>query len=153
MKVNDRAPGFLLPDENDRQVALQDYAGRYVVLYFFPKADTPGCTLEACGFRDSYARIQRAGAVVLGISADTPEKQLEFQKKYNLPFSLLSDRKGIVCRAYGVLRGGSASGTTSTSIERTTFVIGRDGRIVKIFPKVKPQGHAEEVWIALQTGR
>jgi len=150
MQVNDRAPGFILPDEHGRQVSLSDYLGKYVVLYFFPKADTPGCTVEACGFRDAYSRIQKSGAVVLGISADTPEKQLQFKEKYNLPFTLLADTKRMVCETYGVLRERDVSGRTSMGIERTTFLIGPDGRIAKIFPKVRAQGHAEEVWGALQ---
>jgi peroxiredoxin Q/BCP len=150
MQVNDKAPGFMLPDENGMQVSLDDYSGKYVVLFFFPKADTPGCTTEVCTFRDAYYRIERAGAVILGISADPPEKQLQFKEKNNLPFSLLSDRKHLVCENYGVLRDRSSRGTVSVGIERTTFLISPGGRIVRIFQKVRPQGHGDEVWAALQ---
>ena len=150
MQVNDKAPGFMLPDEHGRHVSLSDYYGKYVVLFFFPKADTPGCTTEVCGFRDAYDRIERAGAVILGISGDPPEKLLEFKEKYKLPFSLLADRKHMVCDNYGVLRDRSSRGAVSVGIDRTTFLISPDGKIVRIFQKVKPQGHGNEVWAALQ---
>ena len=150
MQVNDRAPEFNVPDENGRQVALKDYRGRNVVLFFFPKADTPGCTIEACGFRDAYSRIQTAGAVVLGISADPPEKQKKFREKYNLPYTLLADTDRKVCEAYGVLKEKNMYGKKSIGIERTTFVIGPDGKIARKFAKIKVEGHADEVMAALK---
>lgn len=149
MEINDQAPIFSLPDENGQSISLRDYRGRHVVLYFFPKADTPGCTIEACGFRDAYSKIQKAGAVVLGISADTAEKQKKFKEKYNLPFTLLADSQRQVCQQYDVLKEKNMYGKKTIGIERTTFLIGPEGQIMRIFPAVKAQGHAEEVLAAL----
>lgn len=116
-----------------------------------PKADTPGCTVEACNFRDEHTKLQKAGAVILGVSADPPQKQKKFQDKYELPFSLLGDVDKQVCNAYGVIKEKTMYGKKVMGIERTTFVIGPDGNVRHVFHKVKPEGHADEV-LAVITG-
>jgi peroxiredoxin Q/BCP len=151
MNVNDEAPDFTLPDENGKQVSLKDFRGKTVVLFFYPKADTPGWTIEACGFRDAYKKLQKTGAVILGISADSPDKQKKFQGKYDLPYTLLADTDKKVGEAFGVIKEKNMYGNKVMGIERTTFVIGPDGRIAHIFPKVKAEGHAEEVLEYLKT--
>jgi len=116
-----------------------------VVLFFYPKADTPGCTKEACGFRDAYSLIKKTGAVLYGISADSPEKQKKFQQKYHLPYSLLADTDKKICNGFGVIKDKTMYGRIFKGISRMTFVIGPDGKVEHIFDKVKPVGHAEEV--------
>jgi peroxiredoxin Q/BCP len=153
MDVNDKAPDFTLPDENEKPVSLKDFRGKTVVLFFFPKADTPGWTIEARGFRESYKKLQKAGAVVLGISADKPATQKKFQDKYDLPYTLLSDVDKKTCEAFGVIKEKNMYGRKVMGIARTTFVIGPDGKIVHIFEKVKPEGHAEEVLTFLKDGK
>jgi len=150
MELNDKVADFTLQDQNDETVHLTDFAGKPVVLFFYPKADTPGCTIEACGFRDTFAKLQQAGAVVLGISRDTPKAQKKFQEKYDLPYPLLADVDETVCKQFDVLREKNMYGKKVIGIERTTFLIGPNRRLLKIFPKVKPEGHAEEVLHALQ---
>jgi len=145
MNINDKAPEFTLQDENGREVSLKSLRGKVVVLYFYPRADTPGCTVEACEFRDTYRQMQKTGAVLLGISPDTPQAQKKFQEKYSLPFSLLADPDKRVAEGYGVLQEKNMYGKKVMGIARTTFVIGRDGKIQHIFTKVKPEGHGEEV--------
>jgi len=145
VKVNDKAPEFTLPDQNGKEVSLKDFRGQYVVLYFYPRADTPGCTVEACEFRDSYRKIQNTGAVILGISPDQPKAQKKFEEKYKLPFTLLGDADKKVCNAFGVIQEKNMYGKKVMGVARTTFIIGPDGKIKHIFEKVKPQGHAEEV--------
>jgi thioredoxin-dependent peroxiredoxin len=137
MQVNDKVADFTLQTDEDKTVHLSDFAGKPVVLFFYPKADTPGCTIEACGFRDVFKKIQQAGAVVLGISRDTPKAQKKFKDKYDLPYTLLADVDEVVCKKV-------------IGIERTTFLIGPDRKLLKIFPKVKPEGHAEEVLAAVK---
>jgi peroxiredoxin Q/BCP len=121
-----------------------------VVLFFYPKADTPGCTIEACGFRDQFKKIQATGAVVLGISRDTPQAQKKFREKYDLPYPLLADVDEKVCNQFGVLKEKNMYGKKTMGIERTTFLIGPDQRLLKVFPKVMPEGHAEEVLAVLK---
>ncbi len=145
MNINDKAPEFTLQDENGKELSLKDLRGKTVVLYFYPRADTPGCTVEACAFRDTYKQIQKTGAVLLGISPDTPKAQKKFQDKFKLPFSLLADADKKVANAYGVVQEKNMYGKKVMGIARTTFVIGPDGKIQHIFPKVKPEGHAVEV--------
>jgi thioredoxin-dependent peroxiredoxin len=145
MKVNDKAPAFALPDENGKEVSLKDFGGKTVILFFFPRASTPGWTVEARGFRDSYKQIQKTGAVLLGISPDTPKAQRKFADKESLPFTLLADAEKKVAIAYGVLQEKNMYGKKVMGIARTTFVIGPDGKIEHIFEKVKPAGHSEEV--------
>ena len=151
VKVNDKAPEFTLPDQNGKEVSLKDFRGQYVVLYFYPRADTPGCTIEACEFRDSYRKIQNTGAVILGISPDQPKAQKKFEEKYKLPFTLLGDADKKVCNAFGVIQEKNMYGKKVMGVARSTFIIGPDGRIKHIFEKVKPLGHAEEVLSYLKT--
>lgn len=150
LEINDKAPGITIPNEDGQPVSLKDFAGKNVVLFFYPKADTPGCTIEACGFRDAFKKIQKAGVVVLGISADTPAKQKKFKEKFELPYSLLADVDKKMCEAFGVMKEKSMYGKKYIGIARTTFVIGPDGKIVKVFENVKPEGHAEEVLASLK---
>ena len=150
MQIHDKAPDFTLQDENGKPVSLHDFRGKNVVVYFFPKANTPGRTIEACGFRDAYKQIQKAGAAVLGVSADTPSAQKKFKDKYDLPFTLLADVDKKIANLYGVLKEKNMYGKKVMGIERTTFVIDPEGHIARVFPKVKAEGHAEEVAKALR---
>ena len=145
MQVNDKAPDFNTTDENGKEVALKDFRGKTVVLYFYPKADTPGCTKEACGFRDTYKQIQKTGVVLLGISKDTAASQKKFKDKFHLPFPLLADAEKKIANLFGVLKEKNMYGKKTIGIARTTFVIGPDGKIQHIFNNVKADGHAEEV--------
>jgi peroxiredoxin Q/BCP len=145
MDVNDKAPDFSLLDQDENKVSLKDFRGKTVVLYFYPRADTPGCTKESCEFRDTDKQIQKAGAVILGISADTPKAQKKFQEKYHLPFTLLADTEKKVINAFGVYKEKNMYGKKVMGIARTTFIIGPDGKIKHVFNKVKPEGHAEQV--------
>ena len=145
MDVNDKAPDFSLLDQDENNVSLKDFRGKTVVLYFYPRADTPGCTKESCEFRDTDKQIQKVGAVILGISADTPKAQKKFQEKYHLPFTLLADTEKKVINAFGVYKEKNMYGKKVMGIARTTFIIGPDGKIKHVFNKVKPEGHAEQV--------
>jgi thioredoxin-dependent peroxiredoxin len=145
MEVNDKSPDFSTTDENGKEVALKDLRGKTVVLYFYPKADTPGCTKEACEFRDTYSAIKKTGAVLLGISKDTAASQKKFQEKFSLPFPLLADAEKKIANLFGVVKEKNMYGKKVMGIARTTFVIGPDGKIKHIFKNVKPEGHAEEV--------
>jgi peroxiredoxin Q/BCP len=145
INVNDKAPEFTLQDENGEEISLKSLRGKVVVLYFYPRADTPGCTIEACEFRDTYKQMQKTGAVLLGISPDTPKAQKKFQDKFSLPFTLLADADKKVAIAFDVLKEKNMYGKKVMGIVRTTFIIGPDGKIQHIFPKVKAEGHAGEV--------
>jgi peroxiredoxin Q/BCP len=145
MKLNEKVADFTLQTDEDKTVSLSDFAGKPVILFFYPKADTPGCTIEACGFRDTFKKLLAAGAVVLGISRDTPREQAKFRAKYDLPYTLLADVDEKVCKQFDVLKEKNMYGKTVIGIERTTFVIGPDRTLLHIYPKVTPQGHAEEV--------
>jgi peroxiredoxin Q/BCP len=145
MKINDKAPDFNSVDQNGQNVALKDYKGNWVVLYFYPRADTPGCTIEACSFRDSFQRVEKTGAVVLGVSPDTAKDQKKFVDKFDLPFTLIADADKKICNAYGVLQEKNMYGKKVMGVARTTFIIGPDAKIKHIFEKVKPEGHAEQV--------
>jgi thioredoxin-dependent peroxiredoxin len=145
MNVNDKAPDFTLPDENGKEISLKSLRGKTVVLYFYPRADTPGCTIEACEFRDTYKKIEKTGAVLLGISPDTSKAQKKFQDKFTLPFTLLADADKKVAIAFDVLKEKNMYGKKVMGVLRTTFIIGPEGKIEHIFPKVKAEGHAEEV--------
>ena len=149
MEINDKAPDFNSVDQNGEKIALKDYRGKWVVLYFYPRADTPGCTIEACSFRDSFKRVEKIGAVVLGVSPDTAKDQKKFVDKYDLPFTLVADADKKIGNAYGVMQEKNMYGKKVMGIARTTFIIGEDGRIRKIFEKVKPEGHAAQVLAAL----
>lgn len=144
-----KAPEFSLAADDGTTVALKDLRGKPVVLYFYPKDDTPGCTKEACEFRDSWRDVQRAGAVVLGVSPDSVGSHEKFKRKYNLPFPLLADPDHAVAEAYGAWGEKSMYGRKHEGILRTTFLIDREGRIARVFEKVKPEGHAAEVLAAL----
>ena len=145
MNINDKAPEFTLQDENGKEISLKSLRGKAVVLYFYPRADTPGCTIEACEFRDTYKQMQKTGAVLLGISPDTPKAQKKFQDKFKLPFTLLADADKKVAIAFDVLKEKNMYGKKVMGVVRTTFIIGPEGKIQHIFPKVKPEGHADEV--------
>ena len=145
MEVNEKVADFTLTTDENKSVSLSDYAGKPVVLFFYPRADTPGCTIEACGFRDTFKKIQAAGAVVLGISRDTPAAQAKFRAKYGLPYTLLADVDERVCKQFGVLKEKNMYGKKVWGIARTTFLIGPDRKLMHIFENVKPEGHAEEV--------
>ena len=151
LKAGDTAPAFTLATIGGRTVRLADFRGQTVVLYFYPKDDTPGCTKEACDFRDAQADFGKANAVVLGVSKDSTASHEKFAKKYGLPFLLLSDPDVAVCEAYGVYKKKSMYGRSFLGIERTTFVIDPRGRIAAIFPKVSVNGHAEAVLEAVRS--
>ncbi|HTV06845.1 MAG TPA: thioredoxin-dependent thiol peroxidase [Acidobacteriaceae bacterium] len=153
MELHKKVADFTLQDDQEKTVHLSDFAGKPVVLFFYPKADTPGCTIEACGFRDTFKKLQKAGAVVLGISRDTVKAQRKFKEKYDLPYSLLADVDEKVCKQFDVLKEKNMYGKKVMGIERTTFLIGPDQKLLKVFPKVKPEGHAEEVLQELKEGR
>lgn len=150
LTVGDKAPEFALPNEAGETVKLKDFKGRQVVLYFYPKDDTPGCTKEACSFRDFLEPIKKAGAVVLGVSLDGGESHQKFIAKYRLPFPLLSDEDATVSKAYGVYKQKNMYGKKFWGIERSTFVIDPAGRVKAIFRKVKVDGHVNEVLAALK---
>lgn len=150
LRPGDPAPDFTAVDERGRTVSLSDFRGRKVVLYFYPKDDTPGCTREACGFRDRFAELEAAGAVVLGVSPDDAASHARFKEKYGLPFSLLSDHDHRIADAYGVWKERRRFGRTSHGVERTTFVIDEDGRIRAVIRGVKPEQHPERALAALR---
>jgi peroxiredoxin Q/BCP len=150
MQVGDTIEDFTLQNENDETVHLSDFSGKPVVLFFYPRADTPGCTIEACGFRDTFKKLEKAGVVVLGISRDTPKAQKKFKEKYDLPYTLLADVDERVCNQFGVMKEKNMYGKKVKGIERTTFLIGPDRKLLHVFEKVKPEGHAEEVLSAVK---
>lgn len=150
MELNEKVADFTLQDDADNTVSLSDYAGKPVVLFFYPRADTPGCTIEACGFRDTFQKLQKAGAVVLGISRDTVRAQKKFKDKYDLQYTLLADPDETICNEFGVMRDKNMYGKKVRGIERTTFLIGPDRTLLQVFAKVKPEGHAEEVLEAIK---
>jgi peroxiredoxin Q/BCP len=149
MKEGDKAPPIHLQTDTGEDFDLADVKGKKVVLYFYPRASTPGCTVEACEFRDDIKQFGKKGAVVLGISPDTPKAQTSFKEKQGLNFTLLCDVDKTVAKAYDVWKEKNMYGKKVMGIERTTFVIDEAGKIAKIFPKVKPAGHAAEVLAAL----
>lgn len=149
-KVGAKAPDFALAADDGSTVRLKDLRGKHVVLYFYPKDDTPGCTVEACGFRDANKALQKKGAVVLGVSRDTVEKHQKFKAKYSLSFPLLSDPEGDVISAYGSFGPKQFMGRKFNGILRTTVIIGPDGVITKVYPKVATKTHAAEVLADLE---
>jgi peroxiredoxin Q/BCP len=149
--VGDKAPDFSLPDQGGRTIALKQFRGTPVVLYFYPKDNTPGCTKEACDFRDAEAAIRKTGAVVLGVSLDDEASHQKFITRYDLPFSLLCDEDAKVSKAFGVYKEKSMYGRTYWGIERSTFVIDGSGVIKAAYRKVKVNGHAGEVLAALKS--
>jgi peroxiredoxin Q/BCP len=154
LKEGNPAPSFELESDNAGVVRLEDLRGKYVVLYFYPKDDTPGCTTEACSFRDANSDIEAEGAVVLGVSTDSLRSHDKFRQKHSLPFTLLSDPDHHTAEAYGVYGLKKFMGREYMGVERSTFVIDPDGRLARVWPKVKPAGHADEVlaWLRSQRG-
>jgi peroxiredoxin Q/BCP len=142
---SEMAPDFTVADHTGRDVTLSDLRGRKVVLYFYPKDDTPGCTQQACDLRDHIGEIEKKGAVVLGVSPDGPKKHEKFREKYQLPFTLLADTDHKVSEAYGVWGEKTFYGKKYMGVDRSTFVIGEDGRILRTFLKVKPEKHLDQV--------
>lgn len=147
--AGDPAPDFSLPDETGKLVSLSAFRGKKVVLYFYPKDDTPGCTTEACSFRDTHQNLKKKGAVVFGVSADSVSSHRKFSEKFQLNFPLLSDESKTMIQAYGVWKEKTLYGRKFMGIERTTVVISEDGTIKRVFPKVKVNGHIAEVLQAL----
>jgi peroxiredoxin Q/BCP len=154
MQINDVVEDFTLKNQDGVEVSLSDFKHRPVVLFFYPRADTPGCTIESCGFRDTFEGFQKAGIVVLGISRDTVKDQKKFRDKYSLPYDLLADSEMVLIKRYGLLKNKTMYGKPVTGVERTTYVIGPDmGRgqkLLHVFEKVTPAGHAEEVLAVLK---
>jgi peroxiredoxin Q/BCP len=144
------APQFRLPDETGTMRSLADFAGQTIVLYFYPKDDTPGCTTEACNFRDDYSAYEQAGVTILGVSPDSPKSHAKFKQKFNLPFSLLADENHEVCEMFGVWGPKKFMGREYMGVARTTFVIGPDGVVKKVFENVKPADHSAEVLAAVR---
>lgn len=145
LKEGDRAPDIRLRTDSGEAFRLSDLKGKRVVLYFYPRADTPGCTIEACEFRDGIKAFAKKGAAVLGVSPDQPAAQAKFKEKYDLPFTLLADEEKAAAQAYGVWREKNMYGKKVMGIVRTTFLISPEGRIERIYGNVKPKGHAAQV--------
>lgn len=150
LREGDPAPGFTAPTNGGGTVSLKDFKGKYLVLYFYPKDDTPGCTKEACGFRDAYKDFEKAGAVVLGVSTDSVKKHDKFVEKFQLPFPLLADEDKSIVEAYGVWGKKKFMGREYMGTNRVTFLIDPKGKIKKIWPVVKPEEHAAEVLAAIK---
>jgi peroxiredoxin Q/BCP len=144
------APDFTLRNQDEEQVSLVDYKGKLVVLYFYPKDDTKGCTTEACSFRDDYSAYENTDIVILGVSPDSPASHRKFIKKNQLPFTLLSDEDHQVCEKYGVWGPKKFMGKEYTGVFRTTYLLDRDGEILKVFENVKPADHSKEVLEAFE---
>ncbi len=149
LKEGDKAPAFKVATNGGGKISLADYKGQNVILYFYPKDDTPGCTKEACAFRDAYADFKKKGAVILGVSTDPVKAHDKFVDKFKLPFTLLADEDKAIVEAYGVWGPKVFMGRKYDGTHRVTFLIGPDGKIRKIWPKVKSEEHAEEVLAAL----
>jgi peroxiredoxin Q/BCP len=150
LKEGDLAPEIHVPDETGADFQLSALRGKTVVLYFYPKADTPGCTKESCEFRDSTKKFAKKDTLIVGVSPDKSAAQSKFKAKFDLPFTLLADTDHTAAESYGVWKEKSMYGKKYMGIERTTFLIGPDGKIRRIFHKVKPEGHAEQVYEALE---
>lgn len=149
IREGEPAPDFTLESDAGEQISLSGLRGKPVVLYFYPKDDTPGCTAQACGIRDAYGEFEQAGAVVLGVSPDSVGRHVKFKQKYDLPFTLLADPEHELAERYGVWGEKKYMGKSYMGVSRTTFVIDADGVIAKIFEKVKPATHADDVLAAL----
>ena len=152
MLLNEKsiAPDFSLADETGKIHHLSEYKGKNVLLYFYPKDDTPGCTTEACNFRDDYGVYEKAGVVILGVSADSVVSHAKFKTKYHLPFNLLADVDHATCEKYGVWAHKKMMGKEYDGILRTSYLVGPDGKIKKVFADVKPAGHSQEVLAELK---
>lgn len=146
LEIGSKAPDFTLPtDEADKTVSLRSLKGKTVLLYFYPRDDTPGCTVEACAFRDEFARFKKLGIEIFGISRDSSERHAKFRAKYQLPFTLLVDEEGETCKAYGVLKKKTTFGKTHFGIERSTFLIDPTQKISRIWRNVKASDHVENI--------
>lgn len=145
LKTGDIAPNFTLTDQHGRSVSLADFAGKRVVLYFYPRDNTPGCTRQACAFAGAYAAFREQDVVVIGVSKDSVASHVKFAEKYDLPFILLSDPERVAIEAYGVWQEKKMAGKIGMGVVRTTFLIGPDGRITHVMPKVKPDTNAADV--------
>ena len=145
IELNKKAPTFSLPDQEGKVHSLSDYLGKKVLLYFYPKDDTPGCTVEACNFRDGYKEFQKMGLVILGVSKDTVKSHKKFADKFELPFPLLADEDHEVAESYGIWKKKKLYGREYMGMERSSFLIDEKGNIAKIYETVKPPVHAEEV--------
>src|SRR6266850_205149 len=145
LKEGDKAPEFTAPKNGGGTVSLSDYKGKNIILYFYPKDDTPGCTKEACAFRDDFSEFRNQGAIILGVSTDPVKKHDKFVEKYKLPFTLLADEDKKIVQAYGVWGEKIFMGVRYTGTHRVTFLIGPDGRIKKIWTAVKPAEHSQEI--------
>ena len=154
MQVGDKVEDFVLENQDGKTVRLSDYKESPVVLFFYPRADTPGCTIESCGFRDAFAQFKKAGITVFGVSRDTVKAQKKFQEKYDLPYDLLADPEMVLINRYGLLVNKTMYGKPVTGVARTTYVIGQDEgkgqRLLHVFEQVTPQGHAEQVFALLK---
>jgi peroxiredoxin Q/BCP len=151
-KAGSPAPSFELVSDQGQTVRLADHLGHPVVLYFYPKDDTPGCTVEACAFRDDYQAYRDAGVAILGVSPDSTKSHAKFKSKFNLPFPLLADEGHRVAEAYGAWGEKKNYGKTYMGIRRTTFLIGPDGKVLRVFENVRPDGHSQEILQALEAG-
>lgn len=149
LAVGDTAPDFTLPTDSGEELTLSSLRGRPVVIYFYPKDDTPGCTTESCEFRDLMPRFDASNATILGISPDSVKSHQKFKTKFELPFTLIADTENVACQAYDVWKEKSMYGKQYMGVDRTTFVIDKDGKLSHIFGKVKPAGHAAEVMEAV----
>jgi thioredoxin-dependent peroxiredoxin len=145
LKPGDKAPDFKTTDQDGKPVSLKDFAGKKVVLYFYPKDDTPGCTKEACAFRDGFADYRKRGIEVLGVSADDEESHKKFAKKFDLPFRLLADTERKIVKDYGAFGEKSLYGRLFKGIYRITYLIDEKGKIAAVWPKVKPNEHARQI--------
>jgi len=151
VEIGQPAPDFTLADQDGREVTLSKLKGKAVVLYFYPRDDTPGCTREACAFRDARADYEKAGARVIGVSPDAPASHRKFADKYELPFTLVADTDRKVCEQYGVWKEKTLYGKKSMGVERTTFLIDGGGIVRKVFPRVKVDGHSDAVLDAVRS--
>jgi peroxiredoxin Q/BCP len=153
LQAGAKAPDFNTSDQSGKKVGLKDYRGKKVVLYFYPKDDTPGCTKEACAFRDHFAEFKKLGVEVLGVSVDTEKSHKSFAEKFKLPFTLLADTEKKIVNAYGVWGEKSMYGRKYMGTSRVTYLIDESGRIAAVFPKVKPEEHAGEILGQLKTSK
>jgi peroxiredoxin Q/BCP len=153
LEVGKKAPAFSTIDQHGEKVRLSSLAGRYVVLYFYPRDNTPGCTDEACAFRDEHGALEMRGAAVLGVSPDSAQSHLRFTEKFRLPFQLLADEEHLLAEKYGAWGEKNLYGRRSMGIIRSTVLIGPDGKVVQVWTKVRVRGHAEQVLAALDAHR